>query len=78
MQEEQRPENSEQRSRRGFASMTPEKQRAIASLGGRAAHQLGVAHEWDRQQAQEAGKKGGRISGEKRRTSNRDDREELL
>ena len=31
-------------SNRGFASMDPEKQRAIAAQGGRAAHAQGVAH----------------------------------
>ena len=32
--------------RRGFASMSAEKQREIASKGGRAAHEKGTAHEW--------------------------------
>ena len=32
--------------RRGFASMSREKQREIASKGGRAAHEKGTAHEW--------------------------------
>ena len=34
--------------RRGFASMSSEKQREIASKGGRAAHEKGTAHEWTR------------------------------
>ena len=55
------------KSRRGFASMSEEKQRLIASQGGRAAHAQGVAHEWSRDEAREAGKKGGKISGEKRK-----------
>lgn len=59
-------QNRESKSKRGFASMSPERQREIASQGGRAAHQQGVAHEWDRQQAMEAGKKGGQASGRKR------------
>jgi general stress protein YciG len=46
-------------SNRGFASMSPEKQREIASKGGRAAHQLGVAHEWSSDEARKAGRKGG-------------------
>ena len=33
--------NAERKERRGFASMSPEKQREIASKGGRAAHQRG-------------------------------------
>src|SRR5262245_37439956 len=31
---------------RGFASMDRNKQREIASKGGKAAHQKGTAHEW--------------------------------
>lgn len=44
---------------RGFASMDPEKQRQIASKGGKAAHKKGTAHEWDAEEAREAGRKGG-------------------
>lgn len=47
---------------RGFASMSPEKQRAIASKGGRAAHEQGAAHEWTSAEAREAGRKGGQAS----------------
>ena len=54
--------NGERRERRGFASMTPEKQREIASKGGRAAHQKGTAHEWTSEEARSAGRKGGQIS----------------
>ena len=52
----------ERRERRGFASMSPEKQREIASKGGRAAHQKGTAHEWTSEEARSAGRKGGQIS----------------
>ena len=52
----------ERKERRGFASMTPEKQREIASKGGRAAHQKGTAHEWTSDEARSAGRKGGQIS----------------
>jgi hypothetical protein len=48
--------------RRGFASMSPEKQREIASKGGRAAHAKGTAHEWTSEEARVAGRKGGQIS----------------
>ena len=48
--------------RRGFASMSPEKQREIASKGGRAAHEKGTAHEWTADEARSAGRKGGQIS----------------
>ena len=54
--------SGERRERRGFASMTPEKQREIASKGGRAAHQKGTAHEWTSEEARSAGRKGGQIS----------------
>ncbi len=44
---------------RGFAAMDQSKQKEIASKGGRAAHERGVAHEWSSQEARAAGKKGG-------------------
>ncbi len=46
-------------SNRGFASMDEDKQREIASKGGRAAHESGNAHEFDSEEAREAGRKGG-------------------
>ena len=49
----------ERKERRGFASMSAEKQREIASKGGRAAHEKGTAHEWSAGEAREAGRKGG-------------------
>jgi len=52
----------ERKERRGFASMSPEKQREIASKGGRAAHEKGTAHEWTSEEARSAGRKGGQIS----------------
>ena len=51
-----------QKSRRGFAAMDPERQRQIASEGGRAAHRQGVAHEWTADEARLAGRKGGQNS----------------
>ena len=48
--------------RRGFASMSAEKQREIASKGGRAAHEKGTAHEWSSDEARTAGRKGGQVS----------------
>jgi uncharacterized protein len=48
--------------RRGFASMSMEKQREIASKGGRAAHAKGTAHEWSSDEARQAGRKGGMAS----------------
>ena len=46
-------------SRRGFASMDPERQRQIASRGGKAAHASGNAHKFNATEAREAGRKGG-------------------
>lgn len=46
-------------SNRGFAAMNPERQKEIASEGGRAAHRQGVAHEWNSEEARKAGRKGG-------------------
>lgn len=43
--------------RRGFASMDPARVREIASMGGRAAHQSGRAHEFTSEEARAAGKK---------------------
>ena len=47
------------KSKRGFASMDPNRQREIASKGGRAAHAKGTAHEWSSDEARVAGQKGG-------------------
>jgi uncharacterized protein len=47
------------KSRRGFASMDPARQKEIASKGGRAAHEKGTAHEWSSGEARDAGRKGG-------------------
>ena len=44
---------------RGFASMDEAKQREVASKGGQAAHEKGTAHEFDSEEAREAGRKGG-------------------
>jgi general stress protein YciG len=52
---------------RGFAGMDPVRQRQISSQGGKAAHQKGTAHEFDSEEAREAGRKGGMVSGGRRR-----------
>lgn len=52
-------------SRRGFASMDEERQREIASEGGKAAHEKGTAHEFTSEEAREAGSKGGKVAHEK-------------
>lgn len=52
--------------RRGFAAMDPEKQRAIASKGGKRAHEKGTAHEFTPAEAAAAGRKGGQASKRKK------------
>ncbi len=47
------------RARRGFAAMSPERQRELASQGGRAAQRAGTAHRFTREEARIAGRKGG-------------------
>lgn len=49
-------------SKRGFASMSPEQQRRIASEGGKASHASGRGHQWTSAEAREAGRKGGQNS----------------
>lgn len=51
--------------KRGFASMVnsdegKQRQRMIASAGGRQAHLKGTAHQWTTESAREAGRRGGR------------------
>ncbi|MBC5765043.1 KGG domain-containing protein [Ramlibacter albus] len=58
------------KSNRGFASMDPERQRQIASEGGRAAHEKGTAHEFTSEEAREAGRKGGMARSANRSKAN--------
>ena len=51
-----------EKSRRGFAAMSPEQQRRIASEGGRASHQSGHGHRFSSEEARAAGRIGGKIS----------------
>ncbi len=53
------------KSNRGFASMDPQRQREIASQGGKAAHESGNAHEFTPEEARIAGSKGGKAAHEK-------------
>jgi general stress protein YciG len=52
-------------SNRGFAAMDAERQREIASRGGRAAHAQGTAHEFSSEEARAAGRKGGQAAHER-------------
>jgi general stress protein YciG len=46
--------------------MDPDKQKMIASKGGRAAHAKGTAHEFTPEEAREAGRKGGMVVSQNR------------
>jgi hypothetical protein len=48
--------------------MDPHRQREIAALGGKSAHARGTAHRFTREEAREAGRKGGQAS--RRKASN--------
>ncbi len=52
-------EGSQTKRQRGFAAMNPERQREIASKGGKAAHEKGTAHRFTADEARVAGRKGG-------------------
>ncbi len=51
---------------RGFASMTPERKKEVASKGGKAVHQKGVGYKWTPEEAKIAGRKGGMESRRKK------------
>lgn len=58
-----------QKRKRGFAVMDPKLQKAIASKGGRVAHELGTAHEFTSEEAKVSGRKGGLMSAKRRRVA---------
>jgi general stress protein YciG len=51
---------------RGFASMDPQRQKEIASKGGKSAHAKGTAHEFSCDEAREAGRRGGMVVSQNR------------
>jgi general stress protein YciG len=57
---------TETRRPRGFAAMSPETQRRIASMGGRAAHEGERAHEFTSAEARKAGRRGGKTVSQDR------------
>ena len=59
-----------EKSRRGFAAMTPETQRRIASQGGKASHASGRGHRFSADEARDAGRKGGLVSRRGKAASN--------
>ena len=52
--------------------MDEEEQRRIASMGGKAAHESGNAHEFTSEEAREAGRKGGLARGDQGKQDNQD------
>lgn len=60
-------------SRRGFAAMDENRQREIASKGGRMAHESGKAHEFSSEEAREAGRKGGEARANNRSNQGNED-----
>ena len=58
-----------QKQRIGFAAMDPDKQKAIASQGGKSAHKRGKAHKWTSEEARAAGKKGSAVRVERLRVN---------
>jgi general stress protein YciG len=59
--------------RRGFAVMSPEKQKEIASKGGKSAHAKGTAHQFTSDEARLAGTKGGKAAAEKKKKQEGDE-----
>lgn len=45
--------------KRGFAALTPEQRKVIATMGGRASVAKGTAHRWTSEEAKLWGRKGG-------------------
>jgi general stress protein YciG len=58
--------------KRGFGSMSPERKREIAIMGGKAAHAKGTAHQFTTAEARAAGRKGGRMRAAKFAAQNPD------
>lgn len=50
---------------KGFGGLSPEKQFELRSRGGKTAHALGTAHKWTSEEAQAAGRKGGKARAKK-------------
>lgn len=51
-------ENQPKKRARGFAAMSLERRREVASKGGKIAQARGTAHQWTAEEASAAGKKG--------------------
>ena len=55
-----------EKKKKGFAVIDPKRMKEIASMGGKAAHISGKAHEWNSETAKAAGRLGGLKRGESR------------
>lgn len=53
--------------KQGFASMDEAQRKLIASMGGKTAHAKGTAHQWTKETARLAGRKGGLRSAQTKR-----------
>ena len=51
--------NSPEKPKRGFALLTVEQRKAIASKGGRSCFEQGKSRQWTKEEAVAAGRKGG-------------------
>ncbi len=60
--------------KKGFAVMDPAQVRQLASMGGKAAHAAGTAHQFTSEKAREAGRKGGKAFHKKRGRGKGDER----
>jgi general stress protein YciG len=73
-QNEEKKDEKKGKLRRGFAVMDPRRVKEIASLGGKAAHEAGTAHEFKQgREAEEAGRKGGYAVAAKRQATKKED-----
>lgn len=56
-----------EKKKRGFAAMGPEKRKELAAKGGKAAQESGRGHRFTAESASVAGKKGGLAAGKAKR-----------
>jgi len=61
-------ERTAPKKKRGFTALSPDRRREVAALGGKTAQQRGTAHRWTKEEAQQAGRKGG-LTRRRRKTS---------
>lgn len=66
MSEPTSPETQPEKRPRGFAAMDKTRQRQLASLGGKTAHERGRGRRFTSEEASDAGRKGGRIVSQDR------------